>query len=183
MINKIKALLGTKNAQFLSANFVRYFVLYMMLRFMDKWTAGILLVVISTIALAAIAYYKDYKESGADILPVALIVGLPLYTAEAFLSFYTFKYIDLFGIPALAILNGIFWLLTIEDDEPRAKTTPSDKEATNDENNHVVSEAQDVPAGDHGPHIDGDPEVEELKKYSGRFNWNTGEQIEGKEGK
>lgn len=175
MINKIKTLLGTKNAQFLLANFVRYFVLYMMFRFMNKWTAGILLVVISTIALAAIAYYKDYKESGVDalpdILPAALIIGLPLYTAEAFLSFYTFKYIDLFGIPALAILNGIFWLLIIEDDdEPRTKTTPSDKEATNDENNHMVSEAQDFPAGCDRPDINGDSEVEPEIQFT-REEW------------
>lgn len=190
MMNKIKILLGEQNAHTMLIGLIKYSILYLLLKFLQPWIVGVIWVVGATILSFFLIYEKEKKESDAKVdigllLATTAWVCFPLSVLQAVAYCFTFRYIDWVGIPAFTVANMILWMFVFDrcDDEPRTKTTPSDKEATDNEYYTVVSKAQDVPAGDHGPDFDGDPEIEEPKKYSGRYNWNTGEPVKREEDK
>lgn len=184
-MNKLKTLLGSRNVNTIMIGLIKYSILCVMFRFMNPWVVSSIWLAVASFIAFSMLYAKDEDTVGSALMGTFCIC-LPIAVLQAILYYYTFKYIGWFGIPALTIANTLMWMfITDDEDEPRTKTISSnevDQEEVeeNDENDPVAGAAQDVSACDHGHDPDGDPEDEELQKYSGRYDWNTGEPVERK---
>ena len=187
MVNKLKTLLGSRNVNTILISLIKYSILCVMFRFMNPWVvSSIWLVVAAFISFYMLCRIKEEEGLSAMLIGI-LCFSLPIAVLQAILYYYTFKYIGWFGIPALAIANLLMWMFIEDDeDEPRTKTISSNEANQEeveayDEDDPVAGPAQDVPACDHGPDPDRDPEDEKLQQYSGRYDWNTGEPVQRKE--
>lgn len=147
-MNKLKTLLGTGNVIMILASLIKYSILCVMFRFMNPWVVSSIWLVVGT-SISFFMLCINREDSLGTILVGTFCFCMPFIVLQAILYYYTFKYIGWFGVPALAIANTLMWMLFSDDeDEPRTKTTPSDKEAIIDESNYVDDSAQEVSSDD-----------------------------------